>query len=71
MKIIENSDIMKLMKTKSQLLIGALCDMFYNLFVCFPLGTNLSHLYKLALVLIDTNLDSKEHNIFELLLFLL
>lgn len=45
--------------------------MFFALFVSFPLGTNLSHLYKLALVLIDTNTDSKENNIFELLLFLL
>ncbi|CAD8150342.1 unnamed protein product [Paramecium pentaurelia] len=70
-KVIENSDIILLMKTKSQLLIGALCDMFFALFVSFPLGSNLSHLYKLALVLIDTNIDSKENNIFELLQFLL
>ncbi|CAD8055469.1 unnamed protein product [Paramecium sonneborni] len=70
-KIIENSDLIILMKTKSQLLIGALCDMFFALFVSFPLGTNLNHLYKLALVLIDTNLDSKENHIFEFLQFLL
>ncbi|CAD8132003.1 unnamed protein product [Paramecium octaurelia] len=70
-KVIENSDIMVLMKTKSQLLIGALCDMFLALFVSFPLGTNLSHLFKLAIILIDNNLDSKETNIFELLQFLL
>ncbi|CAK84929.1 unnamed protein product (macronuclear) [Paramecium tetraurelia] len=70
-KVIENSDILILMKTKSQLLIGALCDMFLALFVSFPLGTNLSHLYKLAIILIDNNLDSKENNIFELLQFLL
>ncbi|CAK56322.1 unnamed protein product (macronuclear) [Paramecium tetraurelia] len=70
-KVIENSDIILLMKTKSQLLVGALCDMFFALFVSFPLGTNLSHLYQLALVLIDTNIDSKENNIFELLQFLI
>ncbi|CAD8057509.1 unnamed protein product [Paramecium sonneborni] len=70
-KVIENSDIILLMRTKSQLLIIALCDMFFALFVSFPLGTNLHHLYKLALVLIETNLDSKENNIFEFLQFLL
>ncbi|CAD8140678.1 unnamed protein product [Paramecium pentaurelia] len=70
-KVIENSDIILLMKTKSLLLIGALCDMFLALFVSFPLGSNLSHLFKLAIILIDTNLDSKENNIFDLLQFLL
>lgn len=37
----------------------------------FQIGTNLNHLYKLALTLIHSNLDSKENHIINLLLFLI
>lgn len=59
------------MTTTSELLVGALCDMLKNLFVSFPLGTNLSHLYKLAIILIDSNLSTKANNITEFYLFIL
>ena len=70
-QIIEKADLGKLMITKSTLLVDAICEMFQTLFVSFPLGTNLGHLYKLALILVDANIDSNESRIIDFFLFLL
>ncbi len=48
------------MQQKNELIVGALGDMLRSLILAFPFGSNIPHVFKLAMILIEANLMEKE-----------
>ncbi|CAD8062742.1 unnamed protein product [Paramecium sonneborni] len=74
---IRNSGLLELMKSKFQeaeentLIIEQVCQMLKTLIVAYPIGSQISHIFEMALVLIRNNINSKQTCILELTLLLL
>ncbi|KAM3141672.1 hypothetical protein pb186bvf_006277 [Paramecium bursaria] len=69
--VFEQANLFSLMQSQQDLIVDALSEMFKSLIVSFPPQSNIPTIFRLALTIVQFNLQKKKSQIFTLYLFLM